>query len=70
MKTKVMQLAVLLVIGSFCTVSMAAGPADASQAIVPGKFPLPVYLGSTLAEKRCTSEYSSRPSTSFEIRGW
>jgi hypothetical protein len=29
MKTKVMQFAVLLVIGSFCTVSMAAGPADA-----------------------------------------
>ena len=51
MKNKVMQLVVLLVIGSSCIVSMAAGPADASQTMVPGKFPLPVYPGSTLAEK-------------------
>jgi hypothetical protein len=46
MKTKVVQLAVFLVIGSFCTVCMAARPVDASQTIVPGKFPLSVYLGS------------------------
>jgi hypothetical protein len=51
MKIKIMRLVVLLVIGSFCTVSMAAGPVDASQTMVPGKFPLPLYPGSTLAEK-------------------
>jgi hypothetical protein len=51
MKIRLMQLVLLLVIGSFCTFSVAAGPADSSQSVVSGKFPLPLYPGSTLAEK-------------------
>jgi hypothetical protein len=51
MKTKCMQLLVLLVIGSCGAVSMAAEPAGATQTMVQGKFKLPIYPGSTLAEK-------------------
>ena len=51
MKTKFMQLLVLLVIGSFGAVSMAAEPAGATQTMVQGKFKLPIYPGSILAEK-------------------
>jgi hypothetical protein len=51
MKTKVMQLIVSLAIGSFGAVSMAAEPADTPQNMVRGKFTLPIYPGSTLADK-------------------
>jgi len=51
MKTKIMRLIVSLVIGSFGAVSMGAEPTDVAQAMVRGKFNLPVYPGSTLSEK-------------------
>jgi hypothetical protein len=51
MKTKLMQLLVLLVVGSFGAVTMATEPAGAAQTMVQGKFKLPIYPGSTLAEK-------------------
>lgn len=51
MKTKFMQLLVLLVIGSFGAASMAAEPAGATQAMVHGKFTLPIYPGSTSASE-------------------
>jgi hypothetical protein len=51
MKTRIMQLIVLLAIGSFGAVSMAAEPPGATQTVIHGKFNLPIYPGSTLAEK-------------------
>jgi hypothetical protein len=51
MKTTIMQLIVLLAIGSFGAVSMAAEPPGATQTMIHGKVNLPIYPGSILAEK-------------------
>ena len=51
MKTKIMQIIIALAIGSIGSVSMAGAPPDAPQTMVRGKFTLPIYPGSTLAEK-------------------
>lgn len=48
MKVKVAHLIFSLVIGSFCSASIATEAADASKATVSGKFTLPVYPGSKL----------------------
>jgi hypothetical protein len=51
MKSKIMQLVVALVISLLGPASMAAEPAGTPQSMVRGKFNLPIYPGSTLAEK-------------------
>lgn len=51
MKTMIMQLFIAVIISSLGAVSHAVEPAVASQSMVSGKFNLPIYPGSTLAEK-------------------
>jgi hypothetical protein len=51
MKTKILRLIIALGIASFGVVSMAAEPMGSAQTMVHGKFTLPIYPGSTFAEK-------------------
>ena len=51
MKTRILRLIIALGIASFGVLAMAAEPMGSAQTMVHGKFNLPIYPGSTLAEK-------------------